>query len=172
MNRSQEILGSNVDRAEAVVYDGDEALANMQGLLEEEEERRVRRRCEPTVTHFAPRGDGPFRRRPVQLAASHIVSDVVPACIRGAEMASIQSTEALLVSDRGAGVRSWFGFEQPSAVLASSEPNGVQRRPLYPSSVTSFRLVSGGQRLRQPELHGADLRHGQLYYHHQAPNLS
>ena len=89
MDRSHETHGSGVDRAETVIYDGDEALANMQGLLEEEEERRVRRRREPTVTHFAPWGDGPFRRRPVQLAAAHIVSDVAPACIRGAEMASI-----------------------------------------------------------------------------------
>ena len=85
MNRSQEILGSNVDRAETVIYDGDEALASMQGLLEEKEERRVRRRCEPAVTHFVSWGDGPFRRRQVQTAAAHIVSDVVPACIRGAE---------------------------------------------------------------------------------------
>ena len=81
-----------------------------------------------------PGGDGPFRRRPVQLAAAHIVSDVVPACIRGAEVASIQSAEAPLVSDRGAGVRSRFGFETLSAVLASSEPNNAQRQQCEPAT--------------------------------------
>jgi len=60
-------------------------------------------------------------------------------------------------------------WHRPSLMLSNDDD---VTQPLHPSSVTSFRLVSGGQRLHQPELHGADLRHGQLYYCHQAPNLT
>ena len=60
-------------------------------------------------------------------------------------------------------------WHRPSLMLPNDDDAS---QPLYQSSVTSFRLVSGGQRLRQPELHGADLHHGQLYYHRQVPNLN
>ena len=111
MNRSDETHGSGVGRAETVIYDGDEALANAQGLLDAEEERRVRRRREHDITHFSSWGDGPFaRRRSIQSAEALPVNDAAPANLRGA------------------GVCIWAGLEPLSAVPAPPEPGVVRRR--------------------------------------------
>ena len=111
MNRSEEIAGSNVDRAETVIYDGDEVLGNARDLLNAEDERRVRQRREIQITHFTSWGDGPFaRRRQIQPAEALPINDHAPAGLRGA------------------GVRSWAGLEPLSAVPAPPGPGVVRRR--------------------------------------------
>ena len=109
VSRSEEIAGSNVDRAETVIYDGDEALDNARELLGAEDERRVLPRREIENTHFSSWGDGPFvRRRQIQSAEALPVNDHAPAGLRGA------------------GVRSWAGFDPLPAVPAPPEPEHVR----------------------------------------------
>ena len=60
-------------------------------------------------------------------------------------------------------------WHRPSLMLSNDDD---ANQPLHQSSVTSFRLVTGGQGLHQPEPRGADLHHGRLCYHHLAPNLT